>query len=161
MKSNTQQTIQIDNSTFFSILEQELAERRSVRFRIKGISMQPMLRNNRDEVQLVPCDGHVLAPGDICLFVFKGQYILHRLLRQEGEMYYFQGDNVLTRCENCRREHIIGVVQQIYRDGQTFPPISKRWKRRIKMNRFKQHIRLRISSLLPSHLKAFIKKLLN
>ena len=151
---------EIDNKTFFTLLELELAERRSVRFRVKGISMQPMLRNNRDEVQLVPCADVPLSLGDICLFKFQGRYILHRYIRREGELYYFQGDNVLKNFEYCERRDIVGVVQTIYRDGKSLPPMTVNWKIRINLNRLKQHLRLRIAACLPKKVKDALKVLL-
>lgn len=154
------ETMAISNATFFALLEQELAERGSVRIRVKGVSMEPMLRNDRDEVQIVPYTGQELTSEDICLFKFLGRHILHRFLRKEDELYYFQGDNVLVRCEYCRQQDIVGVVRTVYRDGQSLPPFSKEWQCRIKRNRLKQRIRFKISSCLPQGLKQLIKKML-
>lgn len=146
------------NDTFFALLEQELAEHFSVRFRVKGTSMQPLLRNNQDEVQLVAYKGQELTPGAICLFKFKGRHILHRYLRREGELYYFQGDNVITNYEYCTLENIIGVVKLIYRDGESLPPDTSRWKIQTIFNRTWLHIRVGISSCVPRFIKDLIRR---
>ena len=153
-------TTKIGNLAFFTALEQELAACGSVRFRVKGISMRPMLRNNLDEVQLVPCVDESLSPGDICLFKFQGRHILHRFIRKEGELYYFRGDNVLKNYEYCSREQIIGVVKVVYRNGHALSPTTNGWNFRIKVNRFKLQIRFAVSSCLPKQLKDVLKKVL-
>lgn len=154
------QTIEISNATFFALLEQELAAHGSVRIRVKGVSMEPMLRNNRDEVQIVPYKGEELSPRDICLFKFQGRHILHRFLRREGNLFYFQGDNVLTRVEFCHNEDIVGIVRTVYRDGKSLLPFSEGWKYRIKLHRFKQQIRFTLSSIIPKCVKQKIKRIL-
>lgn len=159
MSSNlTYTTKEIANATFFALLEQELSEQGSVRFRVKGFSMEPMLRNNRDEVQLVTYQGEELTQKDICLFKFRGRHILHRFLRYEGDLLFFQGDNVLVNYEYCRSEDVIGMVKVIYRDGKMLSPFSEKWQRRIKLHRFKQQIRRSVSSCIPAFIKQFIKK---
>ena len=45
----------IPNDTFFACVEAELAEGRPVRFRLKGNSMYPLLRNGKDVVVLGKC----------------------------------------------------------------------------------------------------------
>lgn len=145
------------NDAFFTLLEQELADNFSVRFRVKGVSMQPLLRNNRDEVQLIAYTGQPLIPGDICLFKYQGRHILHRYLRKEGEILCFQGDNVVTHCEYCLPGEVVGVVKSIYRDGQLLSPYTTRWRFQTLMNRLRQRIRLGISSFIPRRVKDFIK----
>ena len=154
------QTMFIANNTFFAVMEQELAEHGSVRIRVKGISMEPMLRNNKDEVQIIPYDGKELTPKDICLFRYQGKHVLHRFVRRVEGVYYFQGDNVLVRCEKCEQKDIVGVVQTIYRDGQSLPPFSEEWQHRIKRHRSKQRLRIAVTSRIPKGMKRLIKKML-
>jgi hypothetical protein len=45
----------IPNNLFFLWVEQEIADGRSVRFRLKGTSMLPLLRGDKDEIILHPC----------------------------------------------------------------------------------------------------------
>ena len=53
---------QIPNDFFFSWVEKEIAEGRNVRFRLKGNSMFPLLRDGRDVVVLYPCTEDELRP---------------------------------------------------------------------------------------------------
>ena len=116
----------IPNIDFFTLLEQELDEKGSVVFIVKGFSMQPILRNNRDQVLLTKVDGG-LQEGDICLFKVHGKHILHRLIRREGDSLYMRGDNVIDHCDICTPEDVVGVVKTVYRDGKSVSPTSRKW----------------------------------
>ena len=102
------------NNDFFALVAQELADNGKVRFRVKGVSMQPLLRNERDEV-LVEKDPDSLKKGDIVLFRFHGGYILHRIYAVQDGVYRIKGDNTYGAKEYCRREDILGKVTRIYR----------------------------------------------
>lgn len=102
------------NEIFFAQVETEISAGRSVRFKVKGHSMYPLLRDGKDEVTLSPltCDPSVY---DIVLFRYDGKHILHRIISIEGDTYTIQGDGIYISCEKCTREDIIGVVTQIHK----------------------------------------------
>ena len=102
------------NDIFFAQVESEIAAGRSVRFKVKGHSMYPLLRNNKDEVTLSPLTRDP-AIMDIVLFRYRGKHILHRIISIEGDTYTIQGDGIYISCEKCTREDIIGVVTQIHK----------------------------------------------
>ena len=106
---------QIPNSVFFSWVEERISNGCRVRFRIKGDSMFPLLRNNKDEVVLFPCVGDELSPMDIVLFRYKGKHLLHRIIRREGNRLYIQGDGSYIAKEECFIDDVIGKVQMIIR----------------------------------------------
>ena len=102
------------NEIFFAQVETEISAGRSVRFKVKGHSMYPLLRDGKDEVTISPltCDPSVY---DIVLFRYRGKHILHRIISVEGDTYTIQGDGIYISCEKCTREDIIGVVTQIHK----------------------------------------------
>lgn len=102
------------NEIFFAQVETEISAGRSVRFKVKGHSMYPLLRDGKDEVTLSPltCDPSVY---DIVLFRYHGKHILHRIISIEGDTCTIQGDGIYISCEKCTREEIIGVVTQIHK----------------------------------------------
>lgn len=102
------------NDIFFAQVESEIAAGRNVRFKVKGHSMYPLLRDGKDEVTLSPltCDPSVY---DIVLFRYHGKHILHRIISIEGDTYTIQGDGIYISCEKCTREDIIGVVTKIHK----------------------------------------------
>ena len=70
--------ILLPNQLFFAEVEAMLAEGREVQIRMKGHSMRPLLRSERDQVVLTPCtDPARLRPGDVVLFRCCGRHILH------------------------------------------------------------------------------------
>lgn len=59
---------------------------------VSGNSMSPFLIHERDSVVIQKIQSPP-QKGDILLFIRRdGRYILHRLVRIEGERYFFLGD---------------------------------------------------------------------
>ena len=120
---------QIPNNLFFAWVESEIAEGRSVRFRLKGNSMFPLLCNERDEVLLTPCTADELHPMDVVLFRYRDNHVLHRIHRIEGDRLFIQGDGSFVAKEECDRKDVIGKVTQIIRSsGKCISVDSCRWK---------------------------------
>lgn len=71
----------IANECFFAWVESEIKSGRSVKFRVKGNSMMPLLRNGKDEVVVGPYDKEELKllmsfcsgrqTGMYCIGLFK------------------------------------------------------------------------------------------
>lgn len=118
---------QFDNDDFFGLVETELEDCGSVRFKVKGTSMQPIIHNGRDFVLLEKYDGQKLMHGDICLFRYRGRHVLHRYISDEEGFMVMQGDNVITSCEYCKKENIVGIVRTIEHNGQEVKPKSQKW----------------------------------
>ena len=132
---------EIANIDFFALVEEELRENGHVRFRVKGTSMQPILRNGKDEVKLTRRGDRIPTPGDICLFRFHGQHILHRCVAVENGEFYMQGDNILDHREHCPLDGILGIVETVYRDGKPVDPRSCIWKIRTQLHHAKYRLR--------------------
>lgn len=119
----------IPNDLFFASVEAEIAEGRSVRFRLRGISMFPLLRDGRDEVVLRPCCADELHPMDVVLFRYRGQHLLHRILRREGDRLYIQGDGSYVAHEECTVADVVGKVHTVIRpSGKAVAVTSWRWR---------------------------------
>ena len=108
---------QFENNAFFTLVEQELKTNKTVRFKVKGNSMYPLLRSGKDEVLLGEAENGNIREGAIVLFMAGGQHILHRLVRiyRSNDIFIFRGDNVLGNMESCSASDIVGVVTKIYR----------------------------------------------
>ena len=105
---------QIPNDIFFAQVISEINAGRSVIFKVKGTSMFPFIRNGKDTVKLTPVNQQ-LAQKDVVLFSYNGNYILHRIVKIEGDRYLIQGDGIYSSYESCSREDIIGKVTEIHR----------------------------------------------
>lgn len=112
--------ITLSNTLFFSWVEEEMAAGHNVRFAVKGYSMMPLLRSETDEVELVPPGDSEARVGDILLFRYKGNHILHRVIAKSYSAqkgccrYILRGDNVIGRREYAFASDVVGRVRYVY-----------------------------------------------
>ena len=108
--------ILLPNQLFFAEVEAMLAEGREVQIRMKGHSMRPLLRSERDQVVLTPCtDPARLQPGDVVLFRCYGRHILHRIVRRDGERLTLAGDGNYRITEQCTTRDVAGIAVRVIR----------------------------------------------
>lgn len=91
-----------------------------VRIPVNGVSMQPLIRKNRDIVTLLPLR-RVPERGDIVLFKRPGQrvYVLHRLWRVEEGRVMTWGDNCPRPDGWMDRARVLGVAAAVERGKRT------------------------------------------
>lgn len=119
----------IPNELFFSRVEAEIAGGHPVKFRLKGWSMFPLLRDGRDEVVLYPCTEDELQPMDVVLFRYNGRHVLHRIIRREGARLYIRGDGSFVAREQCTVADVVGKVRFVIRpSGKVLSVSSWRWR---------------------------------
>lgn len=96
------------------LIREQLAAGQRVCFSPRGTSMLPMLRQEKDRVEL----SLLTEPPkkyDVLLYQSaNGNYILHRAV-SVGDTVICIGDNQFLREAGIRREQIIGVVSGFYR----------------------------------------------
>lgn len=98
--------------------KKELAAGKTVITYTKGVSMQPLLYEGKTSVVIKPLS-RPLKKGDLPLYILAdNRYVLHRIIKIEGNMVYTRGDNCIS-CEKVPMERIIGIVTEIYRKGRT------------------------------------------
>lgn len=82
-----------------------IEEGKRVIVRVKGSSMLPFLRGDKDSVELEKASE--IKCGDIVLaYVEECRFVLHRIIRIDGERVVLMGDGNLKGCEYCRIEDI-------------------------------------------------------
>ena len=106
----------------FSSFEKELNESGKLIYTNVGVSMLPLIRENRDVMVIEKLSG---APKKLQVVLFKrngiegrGKYVVHRILkiRKDGK-YFIAGDNC-TEGELVAKENILGVLSAVFRDGK-------------------------------------------
>ena len=117
----------VPNNTFFSLVEEEIAEGKPVRFRLKGNSMFPLLRNGKDSVILEKCLPDELKPMDVVLFRYRGSYVLHRIIQRMGDDLLIQGDGSILAMEQCAVNDVVGKVTGICRPSGIIVSVES-WK---------------------------------
>lgn len=121
--------ITIPNEFFFTQVEEEIAKGHSVRFRLKGWSMFPLLRDGIDEVILFPCDTDELKPMDVVLFRYNGRHVLHRIIEIDGDCLNLMGDGSFKAKERCAAADVVGKVRFIVRpSGKIVSVDDWRWR---------------------------------
>jgi hypothetical protein len=119
----------VSNDVFFAWVEEEIAQGKPVRFRLKGNSMFPLLRNMKDSVILEKCSMHDLKPMDVVLFRYRGTHVLHRIIQRTGDDLLIQGDGSIVAMEQCTVNDVVGKVTGIYRpSGKIVSVENRKWK---------------------------------
>ena len=130
--------MKIANDILIPELARLLAEGKEVRFTPSGVSMRPFIEGDRDSVVLSPIVGQPRV-GDILLVRIENNsqfsilhsqfltptYVLHRLIRIEGETFVLQGDGNLMGEETCTREGLIGRVTAIESPSGRRKPLTR------------------------------------
>lgn len=119
----------IPNKQYFDYVAERIAAGDNVRIRLKGNSMYPLLRNNKEMVVLSPCNVNELKPMDVVLFRYRGDYVLHRIINRKGEQLLMQGDGIYASFEQCCLADVVGIVTKVIRpSGAEISTHSRRWR---------------------------------
>ena len=121
--------MKIENDILIPELARLLSEGKEVRFTPSGVSMRPFIEGDKDSVILAPLNR---APqrGDIRLaqvqtLCGRTTYVLHRLIRVEGEQLTLMGDGNLAGTETCLRADVIGIVTRIESPKGRHKPLTR------------------------------------
>lgn len=105
-----------ENSLLLPEIVKILNEGHTVTLNLKGFSMRPFLENERDKALLVrPSNPKVGDP--VLAEVYPGHYVLHRIIKIEGDNVTLRGDGNLAS-EHCKLENICAGVIGFYRKGR-------------------------------------------
>lgn len=120
--------ITLPNELFFAEVVRSLHAGHSVRITLAGNSMLPFLRSGRESVLIAPFTPGELHPGAIVLFHYRGQYLLHRIVRRQADHFTLCGDANLIP-EYADLPDIAGIVRSIHHpSGRITPCHSLRWR---------------------------------
>jgi len=112
--------LDINGSEFEALTRDLLAEGNMVRFRARGFSMRPFIRNG-DILEVQPFTDHPVRLGDIVLFKSVNNGLLaHRIIKikpdQKSKMYLPQGDSNRYPDLPISPAQILGVVAALKRN---------------------------------------------
>ncbi|MBR3158554.1 MAG: hypothetical protein IKF14_05555 [Atopobiaceae bacterium] len=99
--------------------EQMLEERGYIVYTTTGCSMQPLLRQRRDIVEIRPRHSGRYAKHDVVLYRLGGNYILHRVLRVREQDYIIAGDNNTFLDPPVSDEQVLGRMTRVIRSGKS------------------------------------------
>lgn len=114
MKENsvTRRKLVVPNEVLLNEASLLLAQGQLVQLRVKGNSMLPFIRGDRDLVVLQPV--RQLKQGDIVLAQLPaGTYVLHRIVKIREKHILLMGDGNLMQREQCLPSDIKGKAIQV------------------------------------------------
>ena len=115
-----------------STFEEILARDGMLVYKTKGVSMRPMLRQNRDLV-IIRSPASRLKKYDVALYKRGKDTVLHRVIGVEKDHYLIRGDNTYT-VENVPDTAVIGVLagfrrgkREISTENRTYRRYARFW----------------------------------
>ena len=101
-----------------SLVRERTAAGQTVRYLpFRGISMLPMLRQGRDQVEVSPLPER-LQKYDLPVYQYpSGKYVMHRVVAVKDDHYICNGDNLL-QMEKVYHHQMIALVTAFTRDGK-------------------------------------------
>ncbi len=103
-----------------STFEEQLEQHGNLVFPNKGVSMMPLLRQDRDLMVIEKKGAERCKKYDAVLFKRGDSYVMHRILEVREDGYMIAGDNCAV-LEFVRDDQILGVMTAVVRDGKTIP----------------------------------------
>ena len=141
-------------STFEEILEKD----GKLVYKTKGVSMNPMLYQNRDLVVIEPVKGR-LKELDVALYRRGRSYVLHRVIAVNDDgTYLIRGDNTYSD-EIVPDSAVLGVLTEFVRDGKQYKVTDEEYLRYVRA-RVKSYPMRRLYVLSKQRTKRAIKKII-
>ena len=111
--------LSLSGPALVQLLRAVLGKGAPARFRAKGFSMSPFIKNE-DVVTISPLQHKRPGLGDIIAFVHPETegLCIHRIVRKKDGIYVTKGDNISETDECVPRENILGFVTRVERDGK-------------------------------------------
>ena len=101
----------IENNILAAEISRLVNEGEQVSFLTKGMSMLPFIRGNEDSVILKKDDNLLLL--DIVLAKVGDTYVIHRIIRIDGDKVTLMGDGNIRGVERCYRSDIVAKAIRI------------------------------------------------
>lgn len=99
------------NPLYVKSIKTLIDEGRTVEFPVRGWSMRIFVEHERDKAVLVSCNPTALKRGDVVLAHIGNEiYVLHRIIRVDGEELTLMGDGNLKGTEHCTRSDVVAIV---------------------------------------------------
>lgn len=111
--------LSLSGTALIELLQVVLDKGIPFRFRAKGFSMSPFIKNN-DVITISPLSHAYPRRGDIVALVHpkKGRLSVHRVVRKKDDLYLIKGDNAPEADGLISQKSIIGYVTCIERRGK-------------------------------------------
>lgn len=124
----TKMQLIVQNESFFLHIITEVEAGHHVVIPSKGNSMLPFIKPRTDEIELSPLNNKSIQKGNIVLAkTDKGNYVIHRIEKTDGDIITLRGDGNLTIREYCKRSNISAEATAILRKNRKIKKDNFRW----------------------------------
>lgn len=121
--------INLSQDIFLDEVKTLIEKGTSVTITVKGNSMNPFLKHNRDKVILSPFKINELRVGDFILAQdVYNRHVLHRIINKDKDSFTLMGDGNLKEQEKVSTAHVIAKVSTVIRKDRSYSCDSKIWK---------------------------------
>ena len=111
--------------------EELLARDGRLVYKIRGASMEPMLRQDRD-LFIVSSPSARLKKYDVALYKRGSSYVLHRVIEVKEDYYLIRGDNTFV-LETVPDAAVIGVLTGFQRKGKYYGTTNPTYQRYVRL----------------------------
>ena len=153
IKLFSEMALNVENSIFFSEVESLLSQGESVTIKVRGCSMMPWLRDGKHSVVVRRHVATDVKVGVVMFYVYRGQWLMHRLRKIDGDKLYFAGDGNYRQWEIVGLEALRGVVVSI------ISPVGRVMKCESGVWRFKSCLWLTLPAIVRRYILAIVRRL--
>ncbi|MDD5174497.1 MAG: S26 family signal peptidase [Candidatus Omnitrophica bacterium] len=117
--ADEKKAISLSGNTLIELIRGCVENKRSFRFKVKGSSMTPFIKDE-DIVTISPVISPSVRIGEAIAFLRPncGKLVIHRVVKRDGNAYLVKGDGVPGTDGFIPRDRILGVVAKIERGGR-------------------------------------------
>ncbi len=115
----TAEEISLPAPALVELMKAVLARGVSFRFRARGFSMTPFVRDG-DVITVSPLSKRPIGTGEIVAYTHEktGKLVVHRVIRKRGGAYLVRGDNARAFDELVPKRRLLGCVTAVERKGR-------------------------------------------
>lgn len=111
--------LQLSGLDLIELLRAVLDKGVPFRFRAKGFSMSPFIKDG-DVITVSPLTDGLTRPGDVVAFIRPEmkKLVIHRVVEKKDEYFHIKGDNTPDTDELIPETNILGRVTRVERNGK-------------------------------------------
>jgi hypothetical protein len=111
--------LKLSGSALVEILQAVLDKQVPFRFRAKGFSMTPFIKDG-DVITVSPLTGVLPCLGDVVAFTQPetGRLAVHRIVGKKGRYFLLKGDNIYSGQDAVPQKNLLGFVKIVERNGK-------------------------------------------
>lgn len=122
-------TIVKEQGVMMQEISRLISEGKTISINAKGYSMNPFIVHMKDQITLGSWTDDQIKKGAVVLVKdVRGCYIIHRIIKREGNVLTLMGDGNIGIIETAYVEDIIALMHAVIKKGRTYSVNSLSWR---------------------------------